>query len=81
MLMHVRLRLRLAQYIPVAYRRQPELPGKFLLVVPNYEGIAPERADSSKSVYTPQDVAHIISYAGAVRSPSFFLFDTVTSVH
>jgi hexosaminidase len=37
----------------------------FPLVVPNYTDIAQKGAYSSQSVYTPQDVAHIVSYAGA----------------
>jgi hexosaminidase len=43
----------------------------FPLVVPNYTDIAQKGAYSSQSVYTPQDVAHIVSYAGAVRSGLF----------
>jgi hypothetical protein len=48
--------------------------------MPNYIGIAKKRAYGSKSVCTSQDVAHIVSYAGAVLSPSFFLFDTITFI-
>jgi Glycosyl hydrolase family 20, catalytic domain len=41
----------------------------FPLVVPNFQDLAQKGAYSADSVYTPQDVAHIVSYAGAVRSP------------
>ncbi|KAF8499849.1 glycoside hydrolase superfamily [Russula emetica] len=37
----------------------------FLLVMPNFQDIAQKGAYSADSVYTPQDVAHIVSYAGA----------------
>ncbi|KAI0272898.1 N-acetylhexosaminidase [Russula aff. rugulosa BPL654] len=37
----------------------------FPLVVPNFQNISQEGAYSADSVYTPQDVAHIVSYAGA----------------
>jgi hypothetical protein len=40
----------------------------FPLVVPNFQDLAQKGAYSADSVYTPQDVAHIVSYAGAVRS-------------
>jgi hypothetical protein len=54
----------------------------FPLVVPNFEDIARKGAYSADSVYTPEDVAHIVSYAGAVRPEfsSFPLFHT-TSHH
>lgn len=37
----------------------------FPLVVPNFQDIAQKGAYSAASVYTPQDIAHIVSYAGA----------------
>jgi hypothetical protein len=40
----------------------------FPLVVPNFQDIAQKGAYSADSVYTPQDVAHIVSYAGEVRA-------------
>jgi hexosaminidase len=40
----------------------------FPLVVPGYTELALHGAYSNHSVYSPQDVAHIVSYAGAVRS-------------
>jgi hypothetical protein len=40
----------------------------FPLVVPNFQDIAQKGAYSADSVYTPQDVAHIVTYAGEVRS-------------
>ena len=42
----------------------------FPLVVPNFQDIAQKGAYSADSVYTPEDVAHIVSYAGAVRPES-----------
>jgi hypothetical protein len=36
--------------------------------VPDYTEIAQHGAYGADAVYTPQDVAHIVSYAGAVRS-------------
>ena len=49
----------------------------FPLVVPNFQDVAEKGAYSADSVYTPQDVAHIVSYAGAVRSrPSHHAFHT-----
>jgi Glycosyl hydrolase family 20, catalytic domain len=39
----------------------------FPLVVPGFTDIAEKGAYSADAVYTPQDVAHIVSYAGAVR--------------
>lgn len=39
----------------------------FPLVVPDYTEIAQHGAYGTDAVYTPQDVAHIVSYAGAVR--------------
>jgi len=41
----------------------------FPLVVPNFQDIAQKGAYSADSVYTPQDIAHIVSYAGEVHSP------------
>ena len=39
----------------------------FPLVVPNFRDIAQKGGYSADSIYTPQDVAHIVSYAGMVR--------------
>jgi Glycosyl hydrolase family 20, catalytic domain len=39
----------------------------FPLVVPNYIEIARQGAYSPDEVYTPLDVAHIVSYAAEVR--------------
>ena len=44
--------------------------------MPNYEDLAHKGAYSPKSVYTPEDVAHIVSYAGGVRFHIFRLFNT-----
>jgi hypothetical protein len=41
--------------------------------VPNYTEVAQKGAYSAEAVYTPQDVAHIVSYAGEERY-SFRLF-------
>ena len=35
--------------------------------MPDYTEIAQHGAYDADAVYTPQDVAHIVSYAGAVR--------------
>jgi Glycosyl hydrolase family 20, catalytic domain len=43
----------------------------FPLVVPGFTDIAEKAAYSADAVYTPQDVAHIVSYAGQVRPPLF----------
>jgi hypothetical protein len=40
----------------------------FPLIIPGFTDIAENGAYSSSSVYTPSDVADIISYAGAVRA-------------
>ena len=40
----------------------------FPLQVPGYTDLAEQGAYDASSVYTPQDVANIVSYAGAVRS-------------
>lgn len=48
----------------------------FPLVVPGFQNIAQKGAYSTDAVYTPQDVAHIVSYAGKVRSLTF-----LTSTH
>lgn len=42
--------------------------------MPNYTEIASKGAYSADAVYTAQDVAHIVSYAGAVRSLSSISF-------
>jgi hypothetical protein len=39
----------------------------FPLVIPGYTDIAEKAAYSADAVYTPQDIAHIVSYAGQVR--------------
>jgi N-acetyl-beta-hexosaminidase len=39
----------------------------FPLSVPNYTELADKGAYSADAVYTPDDVAEIVSYAGAVR--------------
>jgi hypothetical protein len=43
----------------------------FPLVVPGSTDIAEKAAYSADAVYTPQDVAHIVSYAGQVHPPLF----------
>jgi hexosaminidase len=40
----------------------------FPLVIPGFTDIAEKGAYSAFAVYTPEDVADILSYAGAVRS-------------
>jgi hypothetical protein len=40
----------------------------FPLVIPGFADIAEKGAYSASAVYTPEDVADIVSYAGAVRS-------------
>ena len=49
--------------------------------MPNYTDIAQKGAYSSHSIYTPQDVAHIVSYAGAVRSGLFLPFRRFYLIH
>lgn len=50
--------------------------------MPNYPELADQGAYSADAVYTPEDVAEIVSYAGAVRPipfrflPTYILIDT-----
>ena len=53
----------------------------FPLVVPNFQDLAQEGAYSADSVYTPQDVAHIVSYAGAVRFSSLSCLSSSRTSH
>ena len=41
----------------------------FPLVIPGFADIAEKSAYSVSAVYTPEDVADIVAYAGAVRPP------------
>jgi hypothetical protein len=55
------------QYVSLACCRQPEFPTCRIRIY-RYRGKAAYSADA---VYTPQDVSHIVSYAGQVRPPLF----------
>ena len=72
----MRVRLRLAQYVLLAYRRQPGLPARRAQLQRN----CAEGCVQLQIGVQPQDFCHIVSYAGAVRLPSFLLFDTITFI-
>ena len=42
----------------------------FPLVIPGFTDIAENGAYSAASVYSPEDVAGIVTYAGTVRTPA-----------